>query len=184
MSIIITKWTTWDDTLTVEESNVIGALGGFFKEGMRWKDYIDRQPQDWWVYLEAIRAEVIAKNHRFCGDIHQQMRIPVFSDGKVGRFSYRAWGDLMAAIWAEAENNNYRYMDFYCTGSGFTERGTTCPGCGIRLPRVWRKRGRRNPTGPSAQPRRSRHLSGSRRCTTAGWYSPVSKRCNTATTTA
>ena len=39
---------------------------------------------------------------------------PVFDDGTVGSFSFRAWGDLMAAIWNTEENTNkYSYMDFY-----------------------------------------------------------------------
>ncbi len=37
----------------------------------------------------------------------------MFNDGTAGMFSFRAWGDLMAAIWAEHENRDYGYMDFY-----------------------------------------------------------------------
>ena len=39
--------------------------------------------------------------------------MPLFSDGKVATFSFRGWGDLMAAIWSEAEDKDYGYMDFY-----------------------------------------------------------------------
>jgi hypothetical protein len=31
----------------------------------------------------------------------------------VATFSYRGWGDIMAAIWSEEENKDYNYMDFY-----------------------------------------------------------------------
>ena len=49
------------------------------------------------------------------GDWHQNdpKGVPVFNDGTVAMFSFRAWGDLMAALWAEHEDCDYSYMDFY-----------------------------------------------------------------------
>jgi hypothetical protein len=39
---------------------------------------------------------------------------PVFDDGTVGGFSFRAWGDLLAAVWNTAEGTTkYSYMSFY-----------------------------------------------------------------------
>lgn len=49
------------------------------------------------------------------GDWHQSdaCGCPVFSDGTTALFSYRAWGDIMAAIWSEHDGKDYGYMDFY-----------------------------------------------------------------------
>jgi hypothetical protein len=48
------------------------------------------------------------------GQEHQyNSGVPVFSDGKVATYTYRGWGDLMAAIWATEEDKDYHYMDFY-----------------------------------------------------------------------
>jgi hypothetical protein len=89
----------------------IGGLGGFFKEGMRWNYYIcNFDKKD---YYEAIREYVIKNNIKQGGDWHQIEGIPLFSDNTVGSFSFRAWGDLLAAIWSEYENKDYCYMDFY-----------------------------------------------------------------------
>lgn len=94
----------------------IGGMGGFFKEGMRGnKDYFDTFIPEVKPYYEALRKEIIAKGLRITGEQHQYSEggVPVFSDGKIGSFSYRAWGDLMAAVWSEEENKDYHYMDFY-----------------------------------------------------------------------
>lgn len=96
----------------------VGSMGGFFEYGMRWKDYLarwEKRPESI-PYLEAIRCDVLVKKLRLTGEQHQysEAGCPLFSDGTVGRFSYRGWGDLMAAIWAEEENTDYCYLDFYC----------------------------------------------------------------------
>jgi hypothetical protein len=39
--------------------------------------------------------------------------VPVFEDETISTFSYRAWGDLLSAIWSEEENKDYNYMAFY-----------------------------------------------------------------------
>lgn len=49
------------------------------------------------------------------GDWHQygEDGVPVFDDGTIATFSFRAWGDLMAAIWAEADGRRHGYKDHY-----------------------------------------------------------------------
>ena len=57
-------------------------------------------------YYEALRRG---------GDWHQDAKdgVPVFDDGAVGRFTWRAWGHLLAAIWSAEDRCTYTYMDFY-----------------------------------------------------------------------
>jgi len=105
----------------IADSNVgerecsVGWLGGWFKDGMRWDNYIALIVSELREYLEAIRVSVIENKIRYSGETHQHggTGVPVFDDGTVGQFSYRAWGDLMAAIWSTEENHDYGYMDFY-----------------------------------------------------------------------
>jgi len=98
-----------------------------FDGSHRWKDYLEyletiNPKDDLYIepkyplvdYIEVIRKEVLKHKLRWTGAEHQAIGIPKFSDGTVGVFSYRAWGDLMAAIWSEEEDKDYSYMDFYC----------------------------------------------------------------------
>lgn len=93
----------------------IGGLGGFFSDGMRWKDYISIWNDEAKPYAEAIREAVVAQNLRITGEEHDygEHGTPLFEDGTIGSFSWRAWGDLMAAIWSEEEGKDYCYMSFY-----------------------------------------------------------------------
>lgn len=100
--------------------NDVGGLGGFFQRGMRWKDYLEHGtvPES---YAEALRASILERELRTPGEWHdcsEDPTIPVFSDGKIATFSWRAWGDLMAAVWSEAEDKDRCYMDFYMYGWG------------------------------------------------------------------
>lgn len=110
----VIEWIAYDDTEKYQSS--IGGLGGFFQDGMRWNDFIERFTEEAQVYFEAVRTDVIAKGIRLTGQQHQYAdnSVPVFEDNTVGTFSYRAWGDLLAAIWSEYEDKDYCYMDFYC----------------------------------------------------------------------
>jgi len=105
-----------------------------FDASHRWKDYlaflkevdIERmKDQEMWLgrtlnytlqeYAEAFRKEILSIGLWVGGDWHQhQGGVPLFSDGTVGSWSYRAWGDIMAAIWSEYYDKDYNYMDFYC----------------------------------------------------------------------
>ena len=110
----VKEWISYNDARNYTDS--IGGMGGFFSNGMRWSNYIERIADDYKPYYEAVRADVIEKKIRLTGDRHQygDAGVPLFEDDTVGTFSYRAWGDLMAAIWSEHENKDYSYMDFYC----------------------------------------------------------------------
>jgi len=94
----------------------IGGVGGFFDNGMRWKDYIENFTDDGKLMVEHLREKIIENMVRCTGDQHQHSgykSVPLFSNGKVATYSYRAWGDLMAAVWSEQDNKDYNYMTFY-----------------------------------------------------------------------
>ena len=114
-AITVVEWI--DNNEADKRETAIGGLGGFFKPPMRGqKDFFDVIRPELKPYAEALRAEIIAKNIRFTGQDHQSVEdgVPLFSDGKVGSFSMRAWGDFLSATWSEHENKDYSYMDFYC----------------------------------------------------------------------
>ena len=113
--IEVKEWISFDESCSYEES--FGGIGGFFADGMRWKDYIEHNgfEEKGLEYAEAIKQSVIENEIRDDGRWHQNSRygVPLFSDNTVATFSYRAWGDLLAAIWSEHDNKDYCYMDFY-----------------------------------------------------------------------
>lgn len=94
----------------------LGGLGGFFNNGMRWADYLAIWKEEVHPRLESLRAAIIEKNVRCNGLQHQNgyPSCPVFEDGTCATYSFRAWGDLMAAVWSSHDNTDYSYMDFYC----------------------------------------------------------------------
>lgn len=113
--IEVVRWISSEEAEKYESS--IGGLGGFFDNGMRGqKDYFNKLKPDRKEYAEALRKEIIKNNIRIKGSEHDNgdEGTPLFSDNTVGSFSWRAWGDLMAAIWSEQEDKDYCYMDFYC----------------------------------------------------------------------
>lgn len=112
--ITVVEWGQYE----VHEEQSLGWLGGWFnfkESGHRWKDYLENFTPEVHPYIEAVRQCVLEKGLRLTGAEHQYSSEgqPKFSDGKVLSLSYRAWGDLMAAIWSEAEDKDYNYMDFY-----------------------------------------------------------------------
>lgn len=109
----VREWTSYEKASELTES--FGGLGGFFRDGMRWADFVDRYTDEGKVYAEALRSSILELKLRHGGDWHQEddEGAPVFDDGTSATFSYRAWGDLLAAVWSEAENRDYSYMDFY-----------------------------------------------------------------------
>lgn len=126
------------DLISDEEAEgkekAVGGMGGWFNAGefmsssnmdgspkitnQRWKDYLEAFQPRVHPYLEALRRWALKYRVRKGGDWHQHSDAgtPVFSDGKIASYSYRGWGDLMAAIWSEEENVNYAYIDFYMGG--------------------------------------------------------------------
>ena len=112
----VIDWISFDAAEEKEEA--VGGMGGFFnfkRKGMRWKDYIIIWNDKIKPYVEAIRESVLEKELKLTGAEHQhgECGVPLFEDGKIASFSYRGWGDLMAAIWSEKEDKDYTYMAFY-----------------------------------------------------------------------
>lgn len=106
------NWVSYDKAAShPDKTGEIGGLGGMFRDGYRWKDYCDPGCE----YYESLRKSILDNNLRITGEEHQESDngAPMFEDGTVGLFSWRAWGDLMAAVWSEKEDKNYNYMDFY-----------------------------------------------------------------------
>lgn len=93
----------------------VPTLGGWVDETIRWKDFIDGFDYEARPYLEAVRKDATERGIRITGEQHQYCPegVPLFDDGTVLKLSFRAWGDLMAAIWAEHDGKGYSYMDFY-----------------------------------------------------------------------
>lgn len=114
MDIIIKKWVSRNEIVEGMQCS-IGGMGGWFEKGHTWKDYINRIPKEAIPYAIALKQEIRKINLKEGGDWHQhQEGTPVFSDGSYGSFSFRAWGDLLAAIWTDQKNNIvYCYLDFY-----------------------------------------------------------------------
>lgn len=114
--IIVAEWVDLSDVPDNDEL-VWGWTGGWFNfktYGLRWNDYLSHFQPEVHPYLEAIREEVVKNNYKFTGEEHQNNSgVPKFSNGKYLCLSWRAWGDLMAAIWSEEEDKDYNYMDFY-----------------------------------------------------------------------
>jgi len=110
----ILGWIHYED-VTRDDEEIFGGFGGFFADGMRWNDYLDQFNNLGKDYAEALRDEILKDKIKCTGSQHQNgyLSVPVFSDGTISTFSYRGWGDLMAAVWSEAENKDYNYMDFY-----------------------------------------------------------------------
>ncbi len=114
--VTVKRWISYNDSERYKRS--IGGWGGWFnadEKGMRWKDFIDEMEPEDRGYYEAVREAVIKNKIRMTGSGHQsdEQGIPRFSDDTVGVFTFRAWGDMMAAIWSEEEDKDYTYMDFY-----------------------------------------------------------------------
>ena len=107
-------WIDSDETEDFDES--YGGLGGWFENGMRWKDYAEAHTEEGLEYAEALRESIIKRKLKITGSTHQKGYecVPVFSDGTIAAFSFRAWGDLLAAVWSDEEDKDYCYMDFYC----------------------------------------------------------------------
>ena len=113
----VVEWIGYDEMERRKLPGSIGGTGGWV-HGQTWPEYLDAMclsnDDPHLPYYKALREAVVKDSIRVGGDEHQQSMTPVFDDGTVGAFSYRAWGRLLAAIWNTEENTNkYSYMDFY-----------------------------------------------------------------------
>lgn len=113
--IEVIRWISNEEAESKQRS--IGGMGGYFDKGMRGqKDYFDDINPECKDHYAALRKNIIENKIRITGEIHDSDSddaVPLFSDDTVAQFSWRGWGDLMAAIWSEEENKDYTYMDFY-----------------------------------------------------------------------
>ena len=115
MSIKVVKFVSYLESEEYKESP-IGGLGGFFSNSMRWEDYLEASNEVYHSILEVLRKAIIENDIKCTGAFHQSSSVkscPVFSDGTCATYSYRAWGDLMAAVWSSEDDKDYSYMDFY-----------------------------------------------------------------------
>lgn len=115
MTIRVERWTSYEEADKLKES--IGGLGGWFKEQHTWEDMLDAVGLQAAPYAIALRDAIIKIGIIEGGDWHQEddKGCPVFSDGSAATFSYRAWGDFLAAAWQWHTKKPHHYMDFYTT---------------------------------------------------------------------
>lgn len=109
--ITVIRWIGSEEAEKIECS--AGGVGGWFAYGHRWSDYEKAFFNKAHSHLRAIRASVLKNEIWQPGDWHQDHGIPLFSDGTVAQFTFRAWGDLMAAIWSTELDVHMCYLDFY-----------------------------------------------------------------------
>jgi hypothetical protein len=111
--VTVVGWTFYGDEARSE--NDFGGMGGWV-DGHDFDQYVSGISDVMRPYALALRDAIVRSGRKTTGCEHQtrQDGVPVFSDGTVSTFSYRAWGDIMAAVWNSAENTQrYSYMSFY-----------------------------------------------------------------------
>lgn len=111
----VAAWISWRAAEMAHDAVDIGAWGGFETKSGTWEEHLSRLEPRLVPYHEALRRAVLARGLRRGGDWHQSAPdgVPVFDDGAVGTFTFRAWGDALAAIWGPEDGRVYGYMDFY-----------------------------------------------------------------------
>lgn len=111
----VIKWISYEEAIKMPNSG-IGGSGGWFQHRMRWRHYLEKFTVEGLPYVEALRASIIEQGLKYTGHEHQNEPdgVPVFETGEVATYTFRAWGDLMAAVWSTEEEKDYNYMDFYC----------------------------------------------------------------------
>lgn len=115
IKVKIIKWITKQEAEGKEE-NGLGGMGGWFGKEKRWPDYLEKFKKEARPMLEELRKSIIENNIRCTGEEKQENGwnvVPLWSNGKVDTYSWRAWGDLMAAVWSSKDNKDYCYTDFY-----------------------------------------------------------------------
>jgi len=113
------------DTFKRYSENNLGGWGGWFnahyihdkdKVGKEpdhtWEDYLNELPDDAKPYAIALKEYIVENGIKHCAPWHQSIGVPLFEDNTYSTFSYRAWGDLMAAIYTTPEKP-LTYMEFY-----------------------------------------------------------------------
>jgi hypothetical protein len=110
----VIDWVMDDDDRVQNAECSVGGMGGWV-DGEQWPEFIDAVKEEKRPYYEALRKSIIERRIWKAGDWHQRdAGTPLFSDGTVGSFTFRSWGDLLAAIWNGAlDRTDLSYMSFY-----------------------------------------------------------------------
>lgn len=80
-----------------------------------WQDYLNRCHTRAWPYLEALRADLDRHSEEITGTEHQsedRPYVPLFDDTYVLMMSFRAWGDLMAAVMTARTGEGHDYTQY------------------------------------------------------------------------
>lgn len=101
------------DEQDYDSDDVSVISGGLSTTPKDWSDYLNMVFKDeYHHYFEAIRQAIIEANLvGVCADKVANIIWFEMEDGKIYGFSWRGWGDLMAAIVGKGEN----YMQYYCS---------------------------------------------------------------------
>jgi len=123
----VKEWITYgeQDIRTDLTKNNLGGMGGWFNAHLihdkanvhpnhTWEDYLNAIGKSSKEYAIALKEEILSKDIHYTGEDHQYSfeGVPVFDDNTYSTFSYRGWGDLMAAIYT-SEEKPITYMEYY-----------------------------------------------------------------------
>jgi hypothetical protein len=113
----VVRWIAFADVDAGDDQD-IGGWGGSINKGDGWSEYIANIDEKCVAYYEALRDAILRRGLRRGGDWHQFAPdgVPLFRDGVFASFSFRGWGDLMAAAWADTDGRRHGYMDYYMDG--------------------------------------------------------------------
>ena len=95
----------------------------------RWPEFLAQYAPEWHPDLEAVRRSVIELGIWAGGDWHQENPhgMPVVSSGHYWSSTWRAWGELLAAVWNTELSQQFTYMDFYISGHRLPPKPPTLP---------------------------------------------------------
>lgn len=66
---------------------------------MKVEDFVHRYGEEARKYVKALLSYLKEHKVKISGFEHQLNGVPLYNDSTVSRFSFRAWGDVMSAIW-------------------------------------------------------------------------------------
>lgn len=97
------------------KDNGLGGLGGWFQNGHTWQDYENQFTDEGKVLVRELRDKIISHGIACTGEqMDSGARcIPLWDDNTVTGYSWRAWGDLMAAVHNFIDGKPHNYMEFY-----------------------------------------------------------------------
>jgi hypothetical protein len=124
--ITIIGWVSYQEAEAISSGGKpnLGGLGGWVK-GHDFNEYLAHSvAPEFHAHYIALRNDIQNRNIRFGGDAHQTRPdgCPLWSDGSVATFTWRAWGDLLAATYNRPRdqridlfgvNHYHSYLCFY-----------------------------------------------------------------------